>query len=139
MSSSEERLPTPSEIKRRGDAYFRSRRKNKCDKNGLPLRNEEGDTVFGDDAPYTVTGYAEAIGLSSVDELSSFRDEESIRLIKKALLRIEAYAEEHLFNKESFPGAKLFLTVNFKRWSETQTEGEGDDEEAAALFEKWGK
>ncbi|MBE6551578.1 MAG: hypothetical protein E7665_05515 [Ruminococcaceae bacterium] len=133
------KLPSASEIKRKGDAYFRSRRTVRTDKNGLPVRDDEGNILFGSDAPYTVTGYAEAIGLGTVEELFVFPDEERQLLVKKALLRIEAYAEEHLFNKDSFPGAKLFLSVNFKRWSDKVAEDEGIDEEAKSALDKWGK
>lgn len=133
------KLPSASEIKRKGDAYFKSRKTIRTDKNGSPVRDEDGNILFGADAPYTMTGYAEAIGLSSVEDLFSFEDEERQLLIKKALLRIEAYAEEHLFNKDSFPGAKLFLSVNFKRWGEKGGEDENIDEETKLTLEKWGK
>ncbi len=133
------KLPSASEIKRKGDAYFKSRKTIRTDKNGNPVMDEGGNVLFGTDAPYTMTGYAEAIGLSSVEELFGFPDEERQLLVKKALLRIEAYAEEHLFNKDSFPGAKLFLSVNFKRWSEKGIDDESLDEETKITLEKWGK
>jgi len=132
-----------AEIKRRGEKYFSDRKMPKCDKNGYVMRDEDGNVIYGDDAPYTVTGYAHAIGLSSVDDLFSFEDEERSELIKKALLRIESYAEEHLFNKDSFAGAKLFLTVNFKRWSacdaSSSVSGEPESEETRSIMEKWGQ
>jgi len=105
------KLPSASEIKRKGDAYFRSRRTVRTDKNGLPVRDDEGNILFGSDAPYTVTGYAEAIGLGTVEELFVFPDEERQLLVKKALLRIEA-ANKCLEIHQTSPSSPLdFLTM----------------------------
>ncbi len=76
------------------------------------------------DLPPTVTGLALALGFSSREELTRFKDQKRSRLIQKALMKIENNAEEKLFTKEHFSGAKLFLEVNFSRWSaESREEG----------------
>ena len=41
-------------------------------------------------------------------------------------LTIEENAEEKLFSKDTFHGAKLFLETNFKRWRGEGEELEGD-------------
>lgn len=76
--------------------------------------------------PPTVTGLALALGFSSREELLQFKDAKRKQLIGKALMQIEAQAEDLLFTKEHFSGAKLFLEVNFRRWSGESTE-EGFD------------
>ena len=72
--------------------------------------------------PPTVTGLSLALGCSAREELGGFSDRRA-QLIRNALLRIENSAEEKLFSKEFFSGAKLFLEVNFSRWS-----GEGRED-----------
>lgn len=67
--------------------------------------------------PPTVTGLALALGLSSREQLGEFRTSARRRLIARALMRIEEEAEQRLFTKEYYNGAKLFLEVNFGRWS----------------------
>jgi len=79
--------------------------------------------------PLTVTGLALALGLSSREELYSFKDKKTRELIEKSLMKIEENAEEKLFSKEYYQGAKLFLEVNFRRWGRTQGE-EWDPSEA---------
>ena len=59
-----------------------------------------------------------------------------LREIRKAILQVEEYAEERLFSKESnTAGIKLYLAVNFKRWS--QDELEGDSEELPEEYSSW--
>lgn len=66
--------------------------------------------------PPTVTGLSLALGCDAREELAAYTDRRG-ELIRNALLRIENSAEEKLFSKEHFSGAKLFLEVNFSRWS----------------------
>lgn len=75
--------------------------------------------------PCTVTGLALALGLESREELYLFKEKEKRRLINRALLRIEEYAEERLFSKEGFSGIKMYLITNFERWQD-KNEGETD-------------
>ncbi len=73
--------------------------------------------------PPTVTGLSLALGCSAREELLAYTDRRRGQLVRNALLRIENGAEEKLFSKEYFSGAKLFLEVNFSRWS-----GEGGED-----------
>lgn len=67
--------------------------------------------------PPTVTGLSLALGCSAREELALYADRRRGELVRHALLRIENSAEEKLFSKEYYSGAKLFLEVNFSRWS----------------------
>lgn len=72
--------------------------------------------------PPTVTGLSLALGCSAREQLGVYTDRRG-ELVRHALLRIENSAEEKLFSKEYFSGAKLFLEVNFSRWA-----GEGRED-----------
>lgn len=89
------------------------------DKNGTPVYSDEG-------SPLTVSGLAIALGFSSREELLSYRGKPyAEKAIRAALLRIENYAEERLFDKGQSSGAKYFLEGNFPAWSdESSTENE---------------
>ena len=103
--------------------YFRSRR--------VEMRGADGQVVVGkngaalyEEKPSTVTGVALALGFSRREELDAVGDKKVKALIDRALLRVEESAEERLFGKESFQGAKLFLTANFPRWAGAETEAD---------------
>ena len=68
--------------------------------------------------PPTVAGLALACGLKSKRSLYNYRkDEKFSDIIDEAILRIEEYTEECLFNKETARGAEFSLKYNF-RWGE---------------------
>lgn len=106
--------------------YFSSRRVEKRDSEGNFVVAKSGEVLY-EEKPCTVTGVALALGMSSREELGRVRDKKVKALIDRALLRVEENAEEKLFSKDTAAGAKLFLSTNFKRWSE-----KGDVEEAPA-------
>ena len=108
-------------VKKRLEEYFLSRLSPKTEKDGRPVLDENGEPVMVSSRPLTVTGLTLALGLSSRDELFSFKSKKTKALIRTALMKIEESAEEKLFTKEYFNGAKLFLEVNFNRW---RTDGE---------------
>ncbi|MBQ9544300.1 MAG: hypothetical protein IJV00_04150 [Clostridia bacterium] len=120
------------QIKKRVEAYFLSRLTPKTDKDGKPVLDENGDPVMVSARPMTVTGLTLAIGLTSRDELNTFKSKKTRALIREALMKIEESAEEKLFTKEYFNGAKLFLEVNFNRW---RSDGEEDFEGSELLGE----
>lgn len=69
------------------------------------------------ESPPTVSGLAMALGFSSREELLGYGGKDSCRkLIDKALLKIEDFAESRLFDKGQYSGAKFFLEGNFKGW-----------------------
>ncbi|MBR5459374.1 MAG: hypothetical protein IKV53_00780 [Clostridia bacterium] len=114
------------ELEKRIDKYFKSRLREQIGKNGEVVLDSHGKPIKNQDIPFTLTGLALALGLDSREALYSFEDEEMQRLVRRAVMRIEEYAEERLFSKDSFSGVKLFLTVNFDRW---QDNGESVEDE----------
>jgi len=108
-------------VKKRICAYFDSRRVEKRDQEGNVLLSKGGEVLY-DEKPYTVTGLALALGFSDRDALFGIRNKKIKVLIDRALLRIEEYAEEKLFCKDTFHGAKLFLEANYKRWQGEETQ-----------------
>ena len=125
------------EIKSRVDEYFASRLAPLTDKNGNIMTDENGEIIKRIALPYTLTGLALAVGLESREELFKFEDPEISRFLKMSAMKVEEYAEERLFSKEAFSGVKLFLAVNFDRWSDSESEEESDEYSVPEYFEKW--
>lgn len=127
----------PAELNRAINDYFASREAVRLDKNGAAMRDEDG-RLLTEQLPYTVTGLAYALGLTSRDQLYSFKNPKMRQLIDRALLKIEAFGEEKLFSRESFSGTRLFLSKNFSRWDDS---AETDDfgEEDMEMLARWGK
>ena len=128
---------TKSEAQQKIEAYFSGLEGLLLDKNKNPVADKEGNAVYDTIHPPTLTGLALALGLDEREKLLTFtKNKEILSLVKKAMLKTEQYAEEKLFSKEfNTAGIKLFLSVNFKRWS-----GEALAEEDAQLpeeFNKW--
>lgn len=107
--------------KKRICAYFASRRVEKRDAEGNVLMNKSGEVLY-EEKPCTVTGLALALGFSQREALFEIKNKKVKVLVDRALLKIEEYAEEKLFCKDTFHGAKLFLEANYKRWQEGETE-----------------
>ena len=107
------------------DGYFAGCEGPRLDKNGNPLIDSEGNPLMTVTKPYTVTGLAYALGLESREGLLSV-DGKPGALIRRALLKIEEYAEQQLFFKESHAGSKLFLSVNFERWRDSAPQTDED-------------
>ena len=108
-------------VKKRICAYFASRRVEKRDGEGNLLVNKSGEVLYAE-KPCTVTGLALALGFSERDSLFAIKNKKIKVLIDRALLKIEEDAEEKLFCKDTFHGAKLFLETNYKRWQGGETE-----------------
>ncbi len=123
---------TEETVKKRIQNYFESRK--------VPRRGAEGEILLGkggevlyDERPCTVTGLALALGFSDREALEEIKNKKIKALVCRALLRIEEYAEEKLFCKDTFHGAKLFLEANYKRW-----QGEVQQESATlGIFTAW--
>ena len=124
------------EVKKRINTYFESRYGQVLDRNRNPVYDSEGNPVYEIVRPPTLSGLALAIGLESREALTTFTSNKSIlREINKAILRVEEYAEERLFSKESnTAGIKLYLAVNFRRWSGEEPEG---DDELPEEYDSW--
>ncbi len=110
---------TEAKAKKLLTGYFCSRRVEKRDSDGNFVTGKTGEILY-EEKPCTVTGIALALGLESREELERVQDEKVKALIGRALLKVEESAEEKLFSKDTATGAKLFLSVNFKRYADAQ-------------------
>lgn len=129
------------DLQKRIEEYFESRLEPVRDKNGNPVLDGDGNPKRDTARPATLTGFALALGLESREALYEFKDGRMRRLIRQGILKIEEYAEERLFSKDGFSGIKLFLSVNFERWSNAKAEEPEDGEEVVLSDEikKWAK
>ena len=107
-------------------------------KTGLPFMDKEGNPVIGQIKPYTISGLASFLHVDShsirrmqegvIDSLGYPTDEDYVGLtyseiIKEARRKIEAYAEERLYDKDGFNGGKFVLDCAF-RWNGSKEEEE---------------
>jgi hypothetical protein len=69
--------------------------------------------------PFTTTGLALALGFTSRQALINYEDkEEFVDAVTRAKLRVEAYNEGRLYDRDGVQGAKFSLSNNFAGWSE---------------------
>ena len=116
---------TEDSVKKKIESYFLSRKTEKRDQEGQVLLGKGGEVLY-EEKPCTVTGLALALGFSDRESLFEIENKKIKALVDRALLTIEENAEEKLFCKDTFHGAKLFLETNFKRWRGEGEELEGD-------------
>ena len=109
------------EIQEKIDAYF-----TKCEGepliiDGEPYIDKNGNPIFINRRPPTITGLALALGFNTRKSLIDYQDkDEFVNTIMRAKARVECYAEERLFDKEGANGAKFSLANNFDGWRERQ-------------------
>ena len=124
-----------AEINSKIERYFRSCEPVQAvDDECAPMFDKNGAPVYAvQEVPLTVSGLAIALGFGSREELLSYRGKPfAENAIHTALLRIENYAEERLFDKGQSSGAKYFLEGNFKAWNE---DGDGENDTIRRLDE----
>lgn len=94
------------------------------DDDGQPRLDKYGYPIIIDAHPPTVTGLALALGFTSRLALINYQNRSKAYndLITKAKARIEAYAEERLYDKDGSAGARFNLQHNFKGWNEPEKE-----------------
>ncbi len=129
---------SPEVLQSEIDAYFMSCYAPVIDKNGRIVRDDNGEIVKVQKRPFTVSGLAYHIGVSTMtlnrycdgrmDDLGE-DDEDMLYsvILKRAKQRIELFAEESLYNRDSQPGARFVLDTHFKRVTQ---------KERAEIFEK---
>ena len=110
------------EMQQKIDKYFQD-----CE--GTVLKNDDG-SIFKDKngnpviigaKPLTMTGLALALGFSSRQSLLNYKaKKEFMDTITRARARVEQFAEECLFDKNTANGAKFSLANNFEGWKEKQ-------------------
>lgn len=109
-------IKSPEEFQAKVDEYFKL-----CE--GKVLTNEEGEPVFNKfgqpviygDRPLTTVGLAYHLGFASRQSLYDYKGKAAYRkIIERAIMRIEVYTNERLFDKDGCNGAKFSLENNFK-------------------------
>ena len=124
---------SPEHLKGLVDEYFAS-----CEgviynpKTGLPFMDADGNPVTGRIKPYTISGLACYIHIESsairkysnkqIDELGYPTDEDYVGpqysdIIIEARKKIEAFAEERLYDRDGFAGGRFVLNCAFG-WQE---------------------
>ena len=116
---------TAEEMQKVIDEYFES-----CFKEDLkfnsdkqyyePKRDYEGNVIKYQYKPFTITGLANALGLTRQSLLNYAKEEEFFDTITRAKQKVEEYVEERLFDRDGVNGARFNLVNNFKNWSEKQ-------------------
>ena len=121
------KFKSAEELREKIEQYFRD-----CDgkpyimDDGSPLMDKYGEVILVRRHPPTVTGLALALGFKSRQSLLDYGGKDRFSdTVTHAKLRIEAYAEERLYDKDGQRGAEFNLKYNF-RWAQ---EEKRDDEE----------
>lgn len=108
---------TEEELQEVINDYFRSCMKPVYQR-GRPVRDPiSGDFIFEIVKPFTMSGLAEALDMSRQTLLNYSNDEKFFDTIERARRKIERFAEEKLFEKETCNGSKFSLSNNFG-WAE---------------------
>lgn len=84
--------------------------------------------------PPTTAGLAYALGFQDRSSLLDYQGRKQFfPSVKRAKLRIEAYTEERLFDRDGVNGAKFSLTNNFKGWKNNPDNAEGEKDALSRL------
>ncbi len=95
------------------------------DADGNPVLDKFSQPIFIDRRPPTTAGLARALGFKSRTSLWNYKGKKEFRnTIEAAMLRIEEYTEQRLFDRDGSNGAKFSLQFNFKGWREEKAEEE---------------
>lgn len=112
------RYKTAAELQAAIDEYFAI-----CQGHGVTDENGEaviykGQPVIVGAKPPTMTGLAYHLGFKSRQSLLNYKGrKEFLDTITRAKMRVEAYTEERLFDRDGNKGAVFSLTNNFDGWS----------------------
>ena len=114
------KYPTVDDMQKIIDQYFIDcEGKVLNDQEGNPMIDKWGNPIIIGDRPPTITGLALALGLNSRQALLNYQGRAEFNdTITRAKTRVEAYAEERLFDKDGANGAKFSLANNFANWAD---------------------
>ena len=106
---------TPAELQAACDTYFDScRGQYRRDDNGAYVLDRSGRPILDGAKPLTLSGLQIALGFKSRQSLLDYRGRRAFsEVIERARLRIEAYAEERLFDRDGYAGAAWLLSTAF--------------------------
>ena len=85
-----------------------------------PKKDYKGNVIKYQSKPFTITGLANALGMTRETLLRYEESEKFSDTIKSAKQIVEQYVEERLFDRDGVNGAKFNLINNFKNWSDKQ-------------------
>ena len=104
-----------AELQAAVDAYFESCRGHyRRDDAGAYVLDRSGRPILDGAAPLTISGLQMALGFKSRQSLLDYRGRKQYAdIIQRARLRIEAYTEERLFDRDGYAGAAWLLSVAF--------------------------
>lgn len=109
------KFKTPDELQSLVDEYFKSLEPERLtDEEGAVIKDKNGVPIMSERRPATIASLAYAVGLTSKEQLIKFQENKKYEyVIKRALLRTEAYMERLLFDKSASGGAKYLLQESF--------------------------
>lgn len=94
---------------------------------GMPILDKYGQPFIINAHPPTVTGLALALGFTSRQALLNYQAKAAfVDTVTRAKARIEAYAEERLFDRDGQRGAEFSLRYNF-RWVNDEKKDDGGE------------
>ena len=94
---------------------------------GMPILDKYGQPFIINQRPPTVTGLALALGFTSRQALLNYQAKKGfVDTVTRAKARIEAYAEERLFDRDGQRGAEFSLRYNF-RWVNDEKKDDGGE------------
>lgn len=100
---------------------------------GMPILDKFGQPFIINAHPPTVTGLALALGFTSRQALLNYQAKKAfVDTVLRAKARIEAYAEERLFDRDGQRGAEFSLKYNF-RWADEKKQAEDEGHGVAEL------
>ncbi len=95
------------------------------DSEGNMILDKNGAPVMSQRKPATVASLAYAVGLTSKADLIELENDKRYKtVVKRALLRTEAYIERMLFDKTASSGAKYLLQESFGHVADVDIEND---------------
>jgi len=114
----------PAQLQEKVNEYFEScEGKLLADNEGNPMLDKYGHPIIYGEKPMTTVGLAYHLGFLSKQSLYDYKGRAAFKeIIQKAIMRIEVYTCERLFDKDGCNGARFSLQNNFKGYNEAAKE-----------------
>lgn len=133
---------SPEEFKKKIEEYFNSCLGPTYSKYGQKILDDKGKPVIKIITPYTVSGLARHLGISTKTLLAyrkrsamGMMDTEFFDVLQDAMQRIEAYAESRLYDRDGSAGGTFVLRTGFG-WQTKQEKTDRQLKIAKARLEK---
>ena len=124
----------PAEMQRHIDAYFTAcKGEYQKTADGQYALDKHGNPRLINARPPTINGLVQALGFGTRKSLSDYQRKAAFRkTVTVAKMRIEQYAEERLFDRDGFSGARFTLVCNFG-WKPCPDEPDNADEDTGTV------